>query len=42
MSRDSWEFMEICLMVEFIVFPLKGKWIYMNIHNYVTKLQLSK
>jgi hypothetical protein len=30
-------------MVEFIVFPSEKKMcIYMNIHNYVTKIQLSK
>jgi hypothetical protein len=30
-------------MVELIVFPSKKKmYMYMNIHNYVTKLQLSK
>jgi hypothetical protein len=35
--------MEICLVVEFNVFPSKEKKsVYMNIHNFVTKPQLSK
>jgi hypothetical protein len=29
-------------MVEFNVFPSKREFVYMNIHNYVTKLQLPK
>jgi hypothetical protein len=34
--------MDICLMVEFNVFPSKREFVYMNIHNYVTKPELSK
>ena len=42
MSRNNWESMGICLMVKFMFFLLKIKCVYMNIHNYVTKPQLSK
>jgi hypothetical protein len=45
MSSNSWDNMEICLVVEFNVFPSnkkREKCVYMNIHYYVTKPQLFK
>jgi hypothetical protein len=47
MSSNSCDNMEICLVVEFDVVPLKKKkkkkkCVYMNIHYYVTKPQLFK
>jgi hypothetical protein len=46
MSSNSGEGMEICLVVEFNVFPSKKKkkkkCVYMNIHNFIAKPELSK